>query len=114
MKWRRGHNLFDKVAGQRRDDFLRAIIAEGVRARGPAGSAIVPINERIEKKTTIHPQWPSFNTPQGKATQYGAACCPRTIDTINRYGGVTMDPSYTDQDVQDIIAAIRKVYLAMQ
>jgi len=28
----------------------------------------------------------------------------------NRYVGVPMDPKYSDQDVADIVAAIRKVY----
>jgi hypothetical protein len=34
----------------------------------------------------------------------------RTIDVYNRYVGSPMDPKYTDQDVNDIIAAVRKVY----
>ena len=62
---------------------------------------------------TIHPAWPSFTTPQGKAIQYGAESCPRTADILGRHGGVIMDPSYNEQDLQDIAAAIRKVYTAM-
>ncbi len=99
---------------KRRDQFLRAMRAEGIAARGPGGSVILPSNPRIENKVTIHPDWPSFNTPQGKAIQYGAESCPRTIDFINRFGGVIMDPNFTDDDVKDIIAAIRKVYTAMR
>ena len=98
---------------KRRDDFLRAMRAEGVHANGPAGSVILPIDERIEKKRTVHAEWPSFNSPQGKAIRYGSECCPRTIDIIGRYGGVIMDPNFTEDEVQDIVAAIRKVYLAM-
>ena len=73
----------------------------------------MPTDKRIESKATIHPAWPSFNTPEGKAIQYGAECCPRTIDILGRMGGVIMDPNFTDEDCQDIIRAIRKVYLAM-
>ena len=98
---------------ERRDHFLRAVRAEGISAGGPGGSVILPVDARIEKKVTIHPQWPSFNTPQGKAIEYGGKCCPRTIDIINRYGGVIMDPSFTEADCADVIAAIRKVYTAM-
>jgi hypothetical protein len=98
----------------RRDRFLRALRAEGIAASGPGGSVILPIDARIENKLTLHPDWPSFNTPQGKAIRYGAVCCPRTIDIIDRMGGVIMDPNFTDDDVQDIIAAIRKVYMAMR
>ena len=49
------------------DQFLRAMRAEGVSARGPGGSVILPTNERIEKKVTVHADWPSFNSPAGKA-----------------------------------------------
>jgi 8-amino-3,8-dideoxy-alpha-D-manno-octulosonate transaminase len=98
---------------ERRDQFLRAIRAEGIAAGGPAGSAVLPVDARIENKATVHPLWPSFTSPEGKAIQYGAECCPRTIDIIDRMGGVTMDPNFSEEDVKDIIAAIRKVYLAL-
>lgn len=98
---------------ERRDNYLRAIRAEGFGAGGPAGSAILPVDERIANKVTIHPEWPSFTTPQGKEIQYGAACCPRTIDILDRAGGVMLDPSFTKEDVRDIIKAIRKVYPAI-
>ncbi len=105
--------FLDMDTRERRDQFLRAMRAEGISARGPGGSVILPTNERIEKKVTVHAEWPSFSSPEGKAIKYGADCCPRTTDIINRYGGVIMDPSFTDDDCQDIIAAIRKVYTAM-
>jgi 8-amino-3,8-dideoxy-alpha-D-manno-octulosonate transaminase len=98
---------------ERRDKFLRAMRAEGIDASGPGGSAILPTDERIEKKVTIHPAWPSFSSPEGKAIQYGGACCPRTIDILDRAGGVIMDPKFSKQDVNDIVKAIRKVYLAI-
>ncbi len=97
-----------------RDKFLRALRAEGVGGSPPGGSAVLPRDQRIENKLTIHPDWPSFQTPQGKAIKYGADSCPRTIDILDRTGGVLMNPKHTDEDVQDIIAAIRKVYLAMR
>jgi 8-amino-3,8-dideoxy-alpha-D-manno-octulosonate transaminase len=97
----------------RRDKFLRAMRAEGVDASRPGGSAILPIDSRIEKKLTIHAAWPSFQSPEGKAIRYGRECCPRTIDILARHGGVIMDPNFTDDDVKDIVAAIRKVYSAM-
>ena len=50
----------------------------------------------------------------GQAIRYGAECCPRTIDIIDRLGGVIMDPNFTDEDLQDIVAAVRKVYTAMR
>jgi len=105
--------FLDHGTRERRDRFLRAMRAEGIAARGPGGSVILPSNPRIENKVTIHPDWPSFNSPEGKAIQYGAESCPRTIDFLNRFGGVIMDPNFTDNDVKDIVTAIRKVYTAM-
>ena len=99
---------------ERREYFLRAMRREGISASGPGGSVVLPRDSRIESKLTIHPDWPSFNTPQGKAIKYGAESCPRTIDILNRTGGVIMDPKFTDEDCQDIVRAIRKVYLAMR
>jgi 8-amino-3,8-dideoxy-alpha-D-manno-octulosonate transaminase len=98
---------------ERRDKFLRAMWAEGVSAGGPGGSVILPADGRIANKATIHPDWPSFNSPQGKAIRYGAESCPRTIDILGRFGGVPLGPRYRDEDVKDVIRAIRKVYLAM-
>jgi len=106
--------FLDHGTRQRRDRFLRALRAEGIGASGPGGSAILPIEPRIENKVTVHPGWPSFHTPQGKAIRYGAECCPRTIDIIDRLGGVIMDPNFTDEDLQDIVAAVRKVYTAVR
>ena len=99
---------------KRRDHFLRAMRAEGIGADGPGGSVILPIDGRIENKATIHPDWPSFSSPQGKAIRYGRECCRRTIELLDRHGGPVMDPTFNDDDIDDVIAAIRKVYLAMR
>ncbi len=103
----------DHGTRRQHDQFLRALRAEGFSARGPGGSVILPANERVEKKATIHPDWPSFTSPQGKAIRYGKETCPRTIDILGRHGGVDMGPKFTDEDTQDIVTAIRKVYTAM-
>lgn len=95
---------------EQRDRYMSAMEAENVPAGPPAGSAILPIVPHIEKKSTIHPAWPTFNTERGKAIQYGASCCPRTIDILNRFAGVSMDPKFTEKDCRDIVAAIRKVF----
>jgi 8-amino-3,8-dideoxy-alpha-D-manno-octulosonate transaminase len=103
----------DMGTRERRDQYLRAMRAEGVSAAGPGGSVILPIDKRIENKVTLHPDWPSFNSPQGKAIRYGAESCPRTIDILGRHAGVIMDPNFTEKDLSDAIRAIRKVHSAM-
>jgi 8-amino-3,8-dideoxy-alpha-D-manno-octulosonate transaminase len=105
--------FLDHGTRERRDRFLRALRAEGISASPPGGSVILPIDERVENKVTVHPDWPTFNTPQGKAIRYGAESCPQTIDAKGRLGGVIMDPNFTEDDLNDIVKAIGKVYLAM-
>ncbi len=106
-----GVGVFIEFASRKqRDQYLRAMRAEGIAASGPGGSVILPIAKRIEDKVTIHPEWPSFQSPEGKAIRYGSACCPRTIDILGRAGGVIMDPNFSDEDLGDIVRAIRKVY----
>jgi 8-amino-3,8-dideoxy-alpha-D-manno-octulosonate transaminase len=106
--------FLDHGTRERRDRFLRALRAEGIAGAGPGGSVILPSNHRIVNKVTIHPDWPSFNSPEGKAIRYGSETCPRTIDILGRHGGVIMDPNFTDDELSDIVLAIRKVYLAMR
>ena len=106
--------FLDLGSRERRNRFVRALHAERVTGAGPGGSVVLPMEKWIENKVTLHPDWPSFQTPQGKAIRYGRQCCPRSIDILGRYGGVIMDPNFSDDDVKDIIAAIRKVYTAMR
>lgn len=98
---------------EQRARFFTAMKAENIPASPPGGSVILPTQKHIENKITVHPAWPSFQSPRGKAIQYGAACCPKTIRILDRFGGVLIDPKYTAQDCADIAAAIRKVYPAV-
>jgi len=105
--------FLDLGSRARRDKFLRAMAAEGVPASPPAGSVVLPTDPQIEKKSTIHPAWPSFQSPEGKAIRYGRGACPRTIDILGRAAGVNMDPSFSDEDLKDVVHAIRKVLPAV-
>ncbi len=97
----------------RRDRYLDAMKAEGVPASPPVGSVVLPLVPQVMRKTTAHPNWPSFASERGKAMQYGPQTCPRTIDILDRFAGVPMDPKYETADTDAIIAAIRKVYPAV-
>lgn len=94
----------------RREQFLAAMKAENVPAAPPGGSVILPVQPHIMAKRTVHPAWPVFNTERGKAIRYGPDTCPRTINILNRFAGVPMDPKFSRADLDDIIAAVRKVY----
>ena len=98
---------------ERRDRFLAAMRSENVPAAGPGGSVILPVQKHVENKVTVHPSWPSFTSERGRAIQYGEKCCPRTIATLNRFGGVLMDPMFTAKDCADAVGAVRKVYASV-
>jgi 8-amino-3,8-dideoxy-alpha-D-manno-octulosonate transaminase len=95
-----------------RDRFGAALGAENVPAAFMEGSVILPLEPFIEKKQTVENHWPSFDGPE-REISYGQGCCPRTIEIVDRYVGVPIDPTYSKQDVDDLIAAVRKVYLAL-
>ncbi len=97
---------------ERRDRFLKAMHAENLPASPPFGSVVLPIQTYIEKKATIHPAWPSFTSERGRAIRYGAACCPRTLEVLDRHAAIPLDPKYRLQDVEDIVAGIRKALRA--
>jgi 8-amino-3,8-dideoxy-alpha-D-manno-octulosonate transaminase len=104
------HVFLGFAKSQRRDEFMAAMAAENVPARPPSGSVVLPIQGHIERKVTVHPAWPSFTSQRGRSIRYGAECCPRTIDILDRYAGVALDPKFTPSDIDDIVAAIRKVW----
>jgi 8-amino-3,8-dideoxy-alpha-D-manno-octulosonate transaminase len=97
-----------------RDRCLTALAAENIQAGwNLEGSVVLPAAPHIARKDPPEVNWPSFATPNGQAIQYGPTCCPRTAEIRNRYVGIPTDPKYTDQDVADVVAAVRKVYMAI-
>ncbi len=95
---------------EQRDEYMAALKKEGVSSAPPVGSVILPIQPYIEKKATVHPAWPSFTSERGRQIQYGAGCCPKTIDILNRFAGVPLGPKFNKEDTDEVVAAIRKVY----
>lgn len=93
-----------------RDRYVSAMGAENVPVSKPLDAALVPLLPMAEQKLTVHPNWPSFTSERGRAMRYGAECCPKTLAVHGRFAGVTLDPKFTTADVDDVIAAIRKVH----
>ena len=98
---------------QQCDLFIKAMRAENVQAGHSAGSALLPIVPYIEAKEGLEKDWPSWSTPHGRQIKYGKECCPKTLEIWDRYVEIYMDPKYSDQDVNDVITATRKVYLGV-
>jgi 8-amino-3,8-dideoxy-alpha-D-manno-octulosonate transaminase len=92
------------------DKFIALMRGENVPVGKPGGSVVLPVAPYIEHKVTVHPAWPTWTSERGRAIQYGAASCPRTLDILSRFAGPAINPKYTSRDVDDIVKAIRKVY----
>ena len=74
------------------------------------GSVLLPIHESVINKRARHPDWPSFNSPQGKSIQYGPDSCQQTLEIFDRFVQVRVGPKYTQRINDYIIDAIRQVY----
>ncbi|HWQ56366.1 MAG TPA: DegT/DnrJ/EryC1/StrS family aminotransferase [Bryobacteraceae bacterium] len=98
---------------QARDAFLKAMRAEKASAGAPGASLYLPAVPHIEQKVAVHPAWPSFNTPRGKAIRYGAGCCPRTVELYDRCASIPIGPKDTQENLQDLVAAIKKASRAV-
>jgi 8-amino-3,8-dideoxy-alpha-D-manno-octulosonate transaminase len=97
-----------------REQFTKAMTAENVpMGVGILGTRNLPTMGYIEAKVAPHPEWPSFNTPRGKAMKYGAECSPRSIDLKNRYASLYIGPKWTDADLDDVVRAVTKVHAAL-
>jgi hypothetical protein len=65
-----------------------------------------------------HPLYRSNHPPRLAVIQLGArpshslwaACCPRTLELLDRQAAIALDPKYSRQDVDDLVAGIRKAY----
>lgn len=106
-----GSGVYIGFPGKRqRDKFLELMRAENVPGAGPSGSVVLPLQPHIIAKRAPHPKWPTWNSPEGQAVKYGPEACPKTIAVLDRFGGVMLDPKYSESDARDIVAAIRKVH----
>ncbi|MHC4727020.1 MAG: DegT/DnrJ/EryC1/StrS family aminotransferase [Planctomycetota bacterium] len=74
------------------------------------GSVLLPIQESVINKRTRHPNWSSFNSPEGKKIKYGPDCCRQTLGIFDRFVQVRIGPKYTRRINDYIIDSIRDVY----
>ena len=106
-----GYSVFfempDKAARDRCIDQLRQ---RHVPTSTLSGSVLLPVAESVVNKRARHPNWPSFNSPEGKAIQYGPDCCRQTQEIYDRFVQVRIGPKYTQRIDDHIIDAIRQVH----
>ncbi len=91
--------------------FKKALAAEGIRV-GPSSACRNLLHDPIiTGKTMAHPALPPFGPGwPGHDVTYAAECCPNTDNILNSLVCVAVSPSYQERDIDDIAAAISKVW----
>jgi 8-amino-3,8-dideoxy-alpha-D-manno-octulosonate transaminase len=94
-----------------------AIAAEGVFARKVYGGKPVYANPALLGHRTISSTGRPFTDPlylaKGPPIEYRLGICPRSEELLARSVAIGVNAAYSDQDVADVIAAIRKVVGAL-
>ena len=93
-----------------RDRCIEELRKRKVPASTLTGSVLLPVEESVVNKRTRHPDWPSFNSPQGKEIEYGPDCCRQTLDVFDRFVQVRVGAKYTQRINDYIIDAVGEVY----
>ena len=96
-----------------RDLCIRELRQRKVPASTLTGSVLLPTAESVINKRTRHPDWPSFNSPEGKKIKYGPDTCRQTLDIFDRFVQVRVGAKYTQRINDYIIDTIRKVYSSL-
>ncbi|MGD8501032.1 MAG: DegT/DnrJ/EryC1/StrS family aminotransferase [Phycisphaerales bacterium] len=97
----------DKAA---RNRCIQELRKRKVPASTLTGSVLLPVSESVMNKRTRHPDWPSFNSPEGRQIKYGPDSCRQTLDIFDRFVQVRIGAKYTERINDYIIDAIRQVY----
>jgi len=106
-----GYGVYFEVADKAaRDRCIQELGKRRVPASALTGSVLLPVAESVINKRARHPNWPSFNSPEGRAIQYGPETCRQTLEIFDRFVQVRMGPKYTQRINDHIIDAIRQVY----
>jgi 8-amino-3,8-dideoxy-alpha-D-manno-octulosonate transaminase len=93
-----------------RDLCIRQLRQRKVPASTLTGSVLLPVQESIINKRARHPNWPSFNSPEGKKIKYGPDSCRQTLDIFDRFVQVRVGAKYTQRINDYIIDTIRRTY----
>jgi dTDP-4-amino-4,6-dideoxygalactose transaminase len=93
------------------EKFSKALAAEGIRIGPSSGCENLLHSEIVQSRQQVHPALPPFGPGcPGQHVRYSPDQCPRTDDIFNSQVAVAIVPGYTQDDVNDIITAIIKVW----
>ncbi len=101
--------FFELVDRAARDRCIAELRKRKVPASTLGGSVLLPIEESVIHKRARHADWPSFNSPEGKAIQYGPEGCRQTLGVYDRFVQIRVGAKYTPRINDYIIRAVREV-----
>jgi len=101
---------FETANKQARDRSISELRSRGIPAATLTGSVLLPIQDSVMNKQARHPNWPSFNSPEGKAIKYGPDSCRQTLEIFDRFVQVRIGPKYTEAMNDQVVDSIREVY----
>lgn len=93
-----------------RDRCIHELRRRKVPTSTMTGSVLLPIAESVINKRTRHPDWPSFNSPEGKKIKYGPDSCRQTLGIFDRFVQIRIGTKYNERINNYIIDNIRQVY----
>ncbi len=93
-----------------RDRCIQELRNRKVPASTLTGSVLLPVQESVINKRTRHPDWPSFNSPEGKKIKYGPDSCRQTLAIFDRFVQIRIGPKYTQRINDYIVDSVREVY----
>jgi 8-amino-3,8-dideoxy-alpha-D-manno-octulosonate transaminase len=96
-----------------RDRCIRELRQRKVPASTMTGSVLLSIAESVVNKRTRHPDWPSFNSTEGRKIKYGPDSCRQTLGIFDRFVQVRVGAKYTERINNYIIDNISQVYKAL-
>jgi 8-amino-3,8-dideoxy-alpha-D-manno-octulosonate transaminase len=109
-----GYGVYFQVKDKAvRDRCIQELRKWKVPASTLTGSVLLPVEESIINKRTRHPNWPSFNSPEGKKIKYGPDTCRQTLQIFDRFVQVRVGAKYSQRINDYIIDAIREVYKSL-
>ncbi len=91
--------------------FAKALDAEGIRVGPSSGCRNLLHEELVQKKYQVHPDLPPFgDNYKSQGIQYRPDLCPESDDIFESMVAIAIVPAYSQQDVDDIAQAIKKVW----
>ena len=100
----------EKEAGVSREEFCKALEAEGIpNSPGYIPTCVYEYDLFVNKEAYLGTNCPFDCKYYGREISYYKGMCPTAKEILNTAVRISISEFYTDEDVNDIIKAIRKV-----